>query len=193
MKESYSEVLARHAGPKPYAGDGNVAGVAWVTGTHRRSIELRNPYQSVCRPCSGRGKATSRRTLMASATRTRRSRRPIACVETSNARTGRSHWFPVKRSRAIWRGRTENLTEGTAVMNANGKSDDFIVPAKRANKTGTPAAEFAEGRKSPKRSHVRFVVAPDTAPESAIHQASAHARHVAMLQSRPSSLNGGAV
>ena len=28
MKESYSEVLAMHAGPKPYADDGNVVGVA---------------------------------------------------------------------------------------------------------------------------------------------------------------------
>lgn len=33
MKESYSEALARHAGPESYAGDGNIAGVA-TAGVH---------------------------------------------------------------------------------------------------------------------------------------------------------------
>ena len=33
MKESYSEVLARHAGPESYAGGGNIAGVA-TAGVH---------------------------------------------------------------------------------------------------------------------------------------------------------------
>ena len=35
-------------------------------------------------------------------------------------------------------------------MNADGKSDGFILPATRGNKTGTPAADLAEERKSPK-------------------------------------------
>jgi hypothetical protein len=35
-------------------------------------------------------------------------------------------------------------------MNANRKSDDSIVPAKRANKTRTLAAELVEERGSPK-------------------------------------------
>lgn len=33
MKESYSEVLARHAGPESYADDGNIEGVA-TAGVH---------------------------------------------------------------------------------------------------------------------------------------------------------------
>jgi hypothetical protein len=33
MKESYSEVLARHAGPESYADDGNIVGVA-TAGAH---------------------------------------------------------------------------------------------------------------------------------------------------------------
>ena len=33
MKESCSEVLARHAGPESYAGGGNIAGVA-TAGVH---------------------------------------------------------------------------------------------------------------------------------------------------------------
>ena len=46
--------------------------------------------------------------------------------------------------------RSENVSDGNADMNANRKSDDPIVPAKRANKTGTLVAESAEERGSPK-------------------------------------------
>jgi|GEM_PF-1826668 len=47
-------------------------------------------------------------------------------------------------------GRSANLSEGNADMNADGKSDDFVVPSTRANKTATAAAESVEERKSPK-------------------------------------------
>ena len=46
--------------------------------------------------------------------------------------------------------RSENVSDGTADMIANRKSDDSIVPAKRANKTRTLAAELVEERGSPK-------------------------------------------
>ena len=46
--------------------------------------------------------------------------------------------------------RSENVYDGTTDMNANRKSDDSILPAKRANKTRTLAAELAEERGSPK-------------------------------------------
>ncbi len=46
--------------------------------------------------------------------------------------------------------RSENVSDGNADMNANRKSDDSIVPAKRANKTRTLAAELAKERGSPK-------------------------------------------
>lgn len=42
MKESYREGLARRTGPEPYAGDGNVVGVALARGTRRPAMELRN-------------------------------------------------------------------------------------------------------------------------------------------------------
>jgi hypothetical protein len=48
--------------------------------------------------------------------------------------------------------RSVNLTEGATDMNADGKSDDFIVPTKRANKAEASVAEFVEGRRSPKGS-----------------------------------------
>ena len=52
--------------------------------------------------------------------------------------------------------RSANLTEGTADMNADGQSDDFVLPATQANKAGTSAAEFAEGRRSPKGSVIEL-------------------------------------
>jgi group II intron reverse transcriptase/maturase len=48
--------------------------------------------------------------------------------------------------------RSENVTDGTPDMNANGKSDESIVPAKRANKDATEAsAESVEESDSTKR------------------------------------------
>jgi len=64
MKESYSEDLASHAGPEPYAGDGNISGVAWARGTRRPAIELR--YHLFRAPKSyGGTKATSVASLLA--------------------------------------------------------------------------------------------------------------------------------
>ena len=41
MKEPYEEGPASRLGPEPYAGNGNVAGVALGMGTRRPAIELR--------------------------------------------------------------------------------------------------------------------------------------------------------
>jgi len=49
-------------------------------------------------------------------------------------------------------------------MNARRKSDGPIVPAKRANKAGTPAAESVEERGSPKGNASTHALAPDTVP-----------------------------
>ena len=45
--------------------------------------------------------------------------------------------------------RSENAFGGTADMYVSGKSDDFVVPTKLANKTGTPAAESVARKGSP--------------------------------------------
>ena len=50
MKESDSEVLARHAGPESYAGDGNIAGVATAGVQPGPEIESRNVHHLVRRP-----------------------------------------------------------------------------------------------------------------------------------------------
>jgi len=65
------------------------------------------------------------------------------------------------------RGRSENLTEGAADMHAGGKSDGSIVPTKWVNKAGTPVAESAEERESPKGNDVMVALVPDTEPDLA--------------------------
>jgi len=66
-----------------------------------------------------------------------------------NARTGRSHRL-LGRLGSL-RGRTANR-KGKAVMNADGNSDESVVPSTRVNNAGAePAAEPAEGRDSAKR------------------------------------------
>ena len=54
-----------------------------------------------------------------------------------------------QRPSGCWE-RSENAYGGTAYMVVSGKSDDFVVPTKWANKAGTPVTEFIEGRRSPK-------------------------------------------
>ncbi len=66
--------------------------------------------------------------------------------------------------------RSENVTDGNSDMHAVGKSDDSIVPAKRANKTGTTAAESVEERGSPKGNVARHDLAADTAPLISRHR-----------------------
>ena len=58
MKESYREDLASSSGLEPYAGDGNIAGVASARGNAGQpwSSEI---ITSACRSCSDREKATS--------------------------------------------------------------------------------------------------------------------------------------
>ena len=69
-------------------------------------------------------------------------------METSNARTGRPPW-PVEGSR---RQRSENLTEGDADMNAEGESDERIVPANPTNNGEAESpAESGEESRSAKR------------------------------------------
>ena len=66
MKESYREELASRSGLEPYAGDGDVAGVASVRGNAGQpsSSEIITP---VCRSCSDKEKATSSMPLLGEA------------------------------------------------------------------------------------------------------------------------------
>ncbi len=59
MKESDREDLASSSGLEPYAGDGNIVGVASVRGDAGQPLSSEITH-SVCRPCYDKGKATSR-------------------------------------------------------------------------------------------------------------------------------------
>ena len=61
--------------------------------------------------------------------------------------------------------RLENVSDGKPNMNANRKSDDFVVLTTRGNKAGTPVADRVEERRSLKGSVVSIEDAPDTEPD----------------------------
>jgi hypothetical protein len=58
MKESYRESLASYSGLEPYAGDGNIAGVASARGNAGQPLSS-EITTFVCRSCSDMEKATS--------------------------------------------------------------------------------------------------------------------------------------
>jgi hypothetical protein len=64
-------------------------------------------------------------------------------------------------------GRSGKAASRTPDMHAPEESDDLVVPTKRANKAGQPAAESVEGRGSTKGNSCIVGPAPDTAPEPA--------------------------
>ena len=66
MKESYREGLASRSGLEPYAGGGDVAGVASVRGNPRQPLSS-DIITSECRSCPDREKATSSRPLIGEA------------------------------------------------------------------------------------------------------------------------------
>ena len=56
MKESYSETLARYAGPESYADDGNIVGVVTAGVRPGPEIELRKQAVPMCRHSLARGR-----------------------------------------------------------------------------------------------------------------------------------------
>lgn len=60
--------------------------------------------------------------------------------------------------------RSEKATGRTSDVHVAGKSDGFIVPAKRANNAGRPAAESVEGRDPANENVDQTLLAPDAAP-----------------------------
>jgi hypothetical protein len=145
MKESWEEEFATHLHLDPYADDGDIVGVASGRGTGRPAMELRNqPFSCAdlvsqggrqhVRPRPGErsdGTAESKNPSMSGNFKRENREIPAASV-------------PVGAERSV------NASGGTTDVYAAGKSDDPIVPAKRTNNAGTPAAESVEERGSPK-------------------------------------------
>ena len=153
MKESYKEDFANHFGLEPYAGDGNFAGVASARGSVGQLLSS-DIFTFACRSYPVREKATPSPPLPARwTTDAAESIEPAHGADIPSARTGISLRF-LHRTVAYRHGgeRSANLSEGTADMNADGKSDESIVPAKLANNGGTePSTEPVEERGSTKR------------------------------------------
>ncbi len=151
MKESYGEVLARHAGPESYAGGGNTVGVA-TTGVHAGPATQRVPG-SVNRFISC---ADAVQTVEGNIVSIVNGKNEANAAESKTwCMCGNSNRENREIPSAPWRrrqGRPANLTEGTAGMYADGKSDDFVVLSTRANKAAAAVAESVEERRSPKGS-----------------------------------------
>ena len=82
MRVPYREDLASHPGPEPHGGCGNTMADAWLGGSVGGTLSSEITFLR-CRPCRLVGKAISAIALRASYSRTRRSRRTLACVDTS--------------------------------------------------------------------------------------------------------------
>jgi hypothetical protein len=109
MKDVVRARSSQPLGPEPYAGDGNIPGVAWGTGTCRPAIELRNqPFRVPIWSDYREGNTQHR--AMASDEVTRRSQRTWACMETPNARTGRACGYPVGNDDNVIAGRIGQQT-----------------------------------------------------------------------------------
>lgn len=95
MKESYSEDLASRAGPELYADGGNVVGVA-TTGVHTGQPLSSDITRLVCRRSAVNGRQYRVCRYGKTCSDTTESE-TLACVDTSNARTGRSCCSPTPK------------------------------------------------------------------------------------------------
>ncbi len=113
MKESYRENLASYSGLEPYAGDGNIAGVASARGNAGQPLSS-EINTSVSRSCPDREKATSSTPLLgegsadAAESKTlcmrrhpKRENREILLVSTGQRGMVTAPWNGQKTSRAV--------------------------------------------------------------------------------------------
>ena len=161
MKEPYEKGLANRLGPASCAGDGNIAGVAGTV-VHAGQVLTSEIITFACRPCPVMGKALRQRTLFgesvgdAAESETLRMRGTFqhGNRETPKTSSAEARLSPIGVGpRGCTVGRQGAVGQGecrTADANVFGESDDLVVPGKRANKAGTPAAESVEERGSTK-------------------------------------------
>jgi len=163
MKDSYGEILARCAGPESYAGAGNSVGVATAGVRLGPEIESRNVHRRVCRPSRAKGRLHP----VARHGESDRGHGGIYGPGMGGNSKRENREIPAVPQVAVVgpRGRSANLSEGTADTDADGKSDGFVVPTKRTNKAATAVAESVEGRRPPKGSDGGHVCISDTAPK----------------------------
>ena len=164
MKESYREYLASNSGLEPYAGDGDIAGVASARGNAGQPLSS-EITTSVCRSCPVKEKAPSSLPFWQGIDGHGGVGDPVHAWTFQAREPGDPVGFRCTRWQVHRTAeRSENASGGTADMHANRKSDGPIVLAKRANKTGTPAAESVEERGPPNGNGAQYLLVPDTVP-----------------------------
>ena len=146
MQEPHKKGVTHHLGPESCAGGREAAGEALDRGTHRRGIELRNHHSGVPTVfCQREGHMGSD---------DKRELRPDVTESETLSTCGHSmrenRETPETPTTDGVGGRPEKVNSQASGMHVSGESDDPIVPAKPANKTGQPEAESAEGRGSAK-------------------------------------------
>jgi RNA-directed DNA polymerase len=123
MKESYIEGLAPHDGPESCAGIREGAGEALTGGSAGRVLSREIRYSRAPTLLS-EAEGTTDRGNRASSGTALRGRRPLACVDTPCARTGRSSAFPLE-----WGGAHREGPGRTPMMNGQRRSDRPVVCA----------------------------------------------------------------
>jgi len=161
MKEPYRKGPANHPGPQSCAGDREVTGEA-LAGAHAGQPLNSEITTSACRPCPDMGKATPEIPLSE------------GCPDAAESETlsMRGNFMRENRETPVLpaadgaAGRSEKAERPKSDMHGAGESDDLVVPTKRTNKAGLPAAaESVEGRGSTKGNVFAAGRAPDTAPD----------------------------
>ena len=167
MKESYRENPASCSGLEPYADDGDIVGVASARG------DAGQPSSSEIKvPCADLVQARRRQHRVRRHWRGAPGRGGVVDPEHVSKFQAREPGDPAglrrtDRNPVGEAERSENVNDGTADMDASRKSDGPIVPARRANKAGTPAAESAEERGPLKGNALVEASVSDTEPKHA--------------------------
>jgi RNA-directed DNA polymerase len=164
MKEPHKKGVAIHLGPESCA-DGREAVGEALTGENTGQVFSSEIITLVGRPCRVMGKATAGAALGEQPTNTTESKTLCTCG--NSVRENReTQEIPMAGGGM---GRSEKAASRTADMHVSRESDGPIVPAKRANKAGQPAAaESVEERGSTKRNVFAVGHARDTEPNQRV-------------------------
>jgi hypothetical protein len=153
MKESYREEIASSSGLKPYADIGNDMGVASERGDAGQPLSS-DIIQPVCRSCHDMEKATSSAPYNGKVQQDTAESKTLSMCRNSKRENREILLVSTAKEGAVslTAERSENVPDGTSDMNANRKSDEFVVPTTSANKGATEVpAESTEERDSAKK------------------------------------------
>src|SRR3990170_6473482 len=167
MKESYKVRPSQSPWPRVMRRVGQPTGRSVHRGTSGLCIELRKHPFVVADPGTDRrlvadkGKAIVMSNVNGESEMTPTESKTTGTV--GNFPHG-SRETPATSSSPMEADRSEKARCHKSDMHVVGESDGSIVPEKRANKTGTPVAEFVEERGPPEGNVTQYALVPDTVP-----------------------------